>query len=88
MYADPVINKIDPHRAVTYRLYRQDTQVGCWGTSVCTLRVAAAPDTSAFVRSLLFAHHHHQQPAETVCASWLTRCPSCAGFTPAKCCMS
>jgi hypothetical protein len=27
MYADPVINKIDPHRAVTYRLYRQDTQV-------------------------------------------------------------
>lgn len=28
MYADPVINKIDPHRAVTYRLYRGDTQVG------------------------------------------------------------
>jgi TFIIF-interacting CTD phosphatase-like protein len=27
MYADPVINKIDPHRAVTYRLYRGDTQV-------------------------------------------------------------
>lgn len=27
MYADPVINKIDPNRAVTYRLYRQDTQV-------------------------------------------------------------
>ncbi|WIA36953.1 hypothetical protein OEZ86_008193 [Tetradesmus obliquus] len=26
MYADPVINKIDPHRAVTYRLYRGDTQ--------------------------------------------------------------
>eukprot|EP00775_Hariotina_reticulata_P002664 gene2664-2964_t len=26
MYADPVINKIDPHRAITYRLYRQDTQ--------------------------------------------------------------
>jgi TFIIF-interacting CTD phosphatase-like protein len=28
MYADPVINKIDPHRAVMYRLYRQETQVG------------------------------------------------------------
>lgn len=27
MYADPVVNKIDPHRAITYRLYRQDTQV-------------------------------------------------------------
>jgi hypothetical protein len=27
MYADPVINKIDPHRAVLYRLYRQETQV-------------------------------------------------------------
>lgn len=27
MYGDPIINKIDPHRAVTYRLYRQDTQV-------------------------------------------------------------
>eukprot|EP00879_Flechtneria_rotunda_P000046 GHRR01000076.1.p1 GENE.GHRR01000076.1~~GHRR01000076.1.p1 ORF type:complete len:396 (+),score=164.29 GHRR01000076.1:1422-2609(+) len=26
MYADPVINKIDPHRAIQYRLYRQDTQ--------------------------------------------------------------
>lgn len=26
MYADPVINKIDPHRAVLYRLYRQETQ--------------------------------------------------------------
>lgn len=27
MYADPIINKIDPHRAVLYRLYRQETQV-------------------------------------------------------------
>eukprot|EP00882_Tetradesmus_deserticola_P005763 GHRQ01006068.1.p1 GENE.GHRQ01006068.1~~GHRQ01006068.1.p1 ORF type:complete len:386 (+),score=200.55 GHRQ01006068.1:271-1428(+) len=26
MYADPVINKIDPHRAVPYKLYKQDTQ--------------------------------------------------------------
>lgn len=28
MYADPIINKIDPHRAISYRLYRQETQVG------------------------------------------------------------
>ena len=27
MYADPVINKIDPNRAVAFRLYKQDTQV-------------------------------------------------------------
>eukprot|EP00878_Enallax_costatus_P002564 GHUV01002746.1.p1 GENE.GHUV01002746.1~~GHUV01002746.1.p1 ORF type:complete len:384 (+),score=76.30 GHUV01002746.1:351-1502(+) len=26
MYADPVINKIDPNRAVAFRLYKQDTQ--------------------------------------------------------------
>lgn len=32
MYADPVINKIDPHRAVLYRLYRQETQVSSWGS--------------------------------------------------------
>jgi TFIIF-interacting CTD phosphatase-like protein len=35
MYADPVINKIDPHRAVMYRLYRQETQVGGgWGSTL------------------------------------------------------
>jgi import inner membrane translocase subunit TIM50 len=26
MYADPIINKLDPERAIPYRLYRQDTQ--------------------------------------------------------------
>jgi import inner membrane translocase subunit TIM50 len=26
MYADPIINRLDPQRAVQYRLYRQDTQ--------------------------------------------------------------
>jgi len=25
-YADPVLNKLDPHRMIPYRLYRQDTQ--------------------------------------------------------------
>lgn len=25
-YTDPILNKLDPHRAVTYRLYRTDTQ--------------------------------------------------------------
>jgi TFIIF-interacting CTD phosphatase-like protein len=35
MYADPVINKIDPHRAVTYRLYRGDTQVGRGAVAFC-----------------------------------------------------
>jgi TFIIF-interacting CTD phosphatase-like protein len=26
MYADPIVNALDPQRAVQYRLYRQDTQ--------------------------------------------------------------
>ncbi len=26
MYADPIINRLDPYRVIPYRLYRQDTQ--------------------------------------------------------------
>lgn len=26
MYADPIINRLDPYQAVTYKLFRQDTQ--------------------------------------------------------------
>ena len=31
MYADPIVNALDSARAVQYRLYRQDTQVGVEG---------------------------------------------------------